>query len=156
MSNTNLPVKTEDSFIAETEVMDLSKLKDNQFLVAVSQGERSRPKFVSTTVRGPFSFVEMCEEVGVMWKEEQHHAKVLFVEKDRNKALKCLDENTVDYIECHYADIITEAMLDGVFDETKEYTCQAGVVEATVEDDPRLAKKALPAPTTEEAVDEDF
>jgi hypothetical protein len=141
MSDTNLPVKSGAEFMAEAEVMDLGSLKEKQFFVAVSQGDRSKPKFVSTTVRGPFNFVEMCEEVGVMWKEEQHHAKVVFIEKLRTAPLKCLDENTVDYIECHYADIITEAMLDGVFDEIKEYTCQPGIVEATAEDDPRLAKK---------------
>jgi hypothetical protein len=126
--------KQENNFIAELETMDLSAIKDRQFLVAVSTGDRNKSKFLSTTAHGPYDFTEMCEEVGLMWKDLQHHAKVVVLEKDRNKAITTLDENTVDYIECHYADIIAEAMLDGVFDEGKEFTCCAGVVAATDED----------------------
>lgn len=128
MSNQDLPVKSGEDFLAETEVMDLSPLKDQLFLVAVSTGERSKGRFLTNTPHGPYSFVEMCEEVGTMYQEHQHHAKVVVLEKARTKAVKHLDENTVDYIECHYMDIIAEAMLDGVFDD-KEFTCQAGIVE---------------------------
>jgi hypothetical protein len=86
----------------------------------------------------------MCEEVGVMWADHQHHAKVTVLEKDRNKPSKFLDENTVDYIEAHFTDIVTEAMLDGVFDEEKEYTCRAGVLETDGSDDPRVPKEEMP------------
>lgn len=127
MSDNNLPVKTTEEFLAENEVMDLSPLKSELFLVAVSTGDRNKSKFLSTTVRGPYSYTEMLEEVGVMWKEQQHHAKAVILSKDRNARLKTLDENTVDYIECHYLDLITDAMLEGAFD--KEYTCRAGIVE---------------------------
>jgi hypothetical protein len=127
MSDSNLPVKTTEEFLAENEVMDLSPLKSELFLVAVSTGDRNKSKFLSTTVRGPYSYTEMLEEVGVMWKEQQHHAKAVILSKDRNARLKTLDENTVDYIECHYLDLITDAMLEGAFD--KEYTCRAGIVE---------------------------
>ena len=126
--------KQENNFIAELETMDLSSIKDRLFLVAVSTGDRNKSKFLSTTAHGPYDFTEMCEEVGLMWKEMQHHAKVVVLEKDRTKAITTLDENTVDYIECHYADIIAEAMLDGAFDDTKEFTCKAGTVMATDED----------------------
>lgn len=140
----NLPVKSSDDFIAECEVMDLSDLKDKMFVVGVSQSDRSGPKFISSTMRGPYSFVEMCEEVGIMWAEHQHHAKVTILEKARDKASKFLDENTVDYIEAHFTDIVTEAMLDGVFDDVKDYTCKAGILETSGEDDPRKEKEEMP------------
>jgi len=126
--------KTDNNFIAELETMDLSELRDKIFLVAVSTGDRNKSKYLSTTAHGPYDFTEMCEEVGMMWREQQHHAKVAVLEKDRNKALVTLDENTVDYIECHYADIIADAMLDGAFDSNKEFTCSAGFIDATNED----------------------
>jgi hypothetical protein len=149
-SENKLPVKSSDEFIAECEVMDLADLKDKSFVVGVSQADRNGPKFVSSTMRGPYSFVEMCEEVGVMWAEHQHHAKVTILEKDRNKASKFLDENTVDYIEAHYTDIVTEAMLEGIFDEDKEFTCRAGIVETTTDDDPRVPKEEMPDTLGEE------
>lgn len=135
-NNANLPVKQSDDFIGELEVMDLSELKDKTFLVAVSSGDRSKSKFVSTTIRGPYSFAEMCEEVGTMWAEEQHHAKVIIPSRDRKQPIKSLDENTIDYIECHYLDIITESMLEGLIDD-KEYTCRAGITEDDGSEDPR-------------------
>jgi len=135
-----LSVKTGDDFIADCETMDLSKLHDETFLVGVSQGDRNGPKIISSTIRGPFSFVEMCEQVGMMWCVELHHAKVMILEKDRNKLVHLLDENTSDYIEAHYDTIVTDLMLGGVFD-TKEYTCQAGIHAASGDDDPIQAAK---------------
>lgn len=146
MSNSNLPVKSGEDFVGELEQMDLSELKDKTFLVAVSNGDRNKSKFVSTTVRGPYSFAEMCEEVGTMWANEQHHAKVIIPERDRNKPIKTLDENTVDYIECHYLDIITEAMLEGMLSDDKEYTCRAGIIDDDFSLDPTKQK-----PGTEDA-----
>jgi len=133
--NVNLPVKTGDDFVGELETMDLAELKGKDYLVAVSSGDRSAVKFLCSTIRGPYSFEEMCEQVGFMWREHQHHAKVLVCQKDMKAAPVLLDENTVDYIEAHFQDIITEAMLDGIFDD-KEYTCRAGVVEGSNEDNP--------------------
>lgn len=138
----DLPVKTTDEFFADAEVMDLSELKDKMFLVAVNTGDRSKAKFLTTTVRGPYSFPEMCEEVGTMWNTQQHHAKVVICEKLRNKAVKTLDENTVDYIEANYLDIITESMLEGMFDEGKSYTCKAGIVEADLKEEPKKVEEA--------------
>lgn len=129
----NLPVKTSEDFVAEFETMDLTDLKDRQYVVAINQGDRSGPKFVCSTVKGPYSFEEMCETVGVMWRKHQHHAKVVILEKEADKPTKILDENTVDYIEAHYEDIVTESMLGGVFDDVKEYTCRANIVEAKQE-----------------------
>lgn len=134
--NLNLPVKSGDDFVGELETMDLSELKSKKFLVAVNQGERSGVKFVCSTIRGEFSFEEMCEAVGTMWKEHQHHAKVIVLQKDLSAKPIFLDENTIDYIEAHFQDIITESMLDGVFDEDKDYTCRAGIIVGDGSDNP--------------------
>lgn len=141
--NMNLPVKTGDDFVGELETMDLSALKGEQYLVAVSSGERSGVKFVCSTVRGVYTFEEMCEAVGVMWKEHQHHAKVVVLQKNQAAATKYLDENTVDYIEAHFEDIITESMLDGVFDEDKDFTCRANVIEGDNTDNPLAVENNL-------------
>lgn len=139
--NMNLPVKTGDDFVGELETMDLSAIRTDSFMVAVNQGERSGVKFVCSTIRGPYSFEEMCQAVGVMWKEHQHHGKALICQKDPAAAPKYLDENTIDYIEAHFEDIITESMLDGVFDEDKDFTCRAGVVEGDNSDNPLASPK---------------
>lgn len=136
----NLPVKTTEDFIAECETMDLSALKEGSFLVAISQGDRNKPKFVSSSVRGPYNFTEMCEQVGMMWRDHQHHAKVTILEKDPEKPAAFLDENTSDYIECHWETIVTESVLDDLFQEDKEFTCRAGLTTDT-EDDVRFKEK---------------
>jgi hypothetical protein len=133
----NLPVKKGDDFIGELESMDLSSLKDKVFIVGVSTGDRNGPKMITSTIRGPLTFVEMVEQIGCTWQEHQHHAKAMILEKDMKVRPKFIDENTADYIECHYMDIVTEAMLDGVFDEDKTFTCQAGLNDISPEEDPR-------------------
>lgn len=140
MSNANLPVKAGDDFVGELETMDLSELKGKQYLIGISSGDRNKIKFLPSSIRGPFSFEEMCEQVGLMWQEHQHHAKVIVCSQDMRKAAVNLDENTVDYIEAHYQDIITEAMLDGAFDD-KEFTCRAGLNEDSGEDNPLVNKQ---------------
>lgn len=140
--NVNLPVKTGDDFVGELETMDLTELKGKDYMVAVNQGDRGGVKFVCSTIRGPYSFEEMCETVGVMWREHQHHAKVIVCQKDQKTKPVLLDENTIDYIEAHFQDIITESLLDGVFDEQKDYTCRAGVIEGSNEDNPLAPENA--------------
>ncbi len=144
--NDELPVKSGDDFIGEIEVMDLSKLKELTFIVSVSKGDRNKCQVLASTIHGPYNFFEMCEEVGSMWKEHQHHAKATVLGKNSKKTPKFLDQNTIDYIEAHYFDIITEGMLNGEFDEQKEYTCQAGIVEADNYDDPTKPPQ-IEAPT---------
>jgi hypothetical protein len=146
-NNLNLPVKSGDDFVGELETMDLSSIKGDQFLVAVNQGERSGVKFVCSTIRGPYTFEEMCEAIGVMWRKDQHHGKAIILQKDQSAAPKYLDENTIDYIEAHFEDIITESMLDGVFDEDKDFTCRAGVVEGDNSDNPLAKKEETELPT---------
>lgn len=153
-NNLNLPVKQGDDFIGELETMDLSSLKSQSFMVSVNQGDRNGVKYLCTAQRGPFTFEEMCEAVGVMWKEEQHHAKATVCEKDFKAKLKFLDQNTIDYIEAHFQDIITESMLEGVFDDDKEYTCRAGVIEDSNEDNPLAEENKKVEASSEE--DEDL
>jgi len=136
----DLPVK-KDNFLAEAETMDLSEIKNETFMVAVSRGDPDDVKYICSTIHGPYDFTTMVQEVGDMWNTHQHHAKVIICEKDPNKQIQMLDGNTIDYIECHATDIITEAMLEGAFDE-KEFTCKAGIVSEEESTDPRHQKKA--------------
>jgi len=136
ITNDNLPV-IKENFLAEVEVMDLSKIKDNKFLVAVSTGKPEGVKFLSTTVHGPYDYIEMVQEVGIMWNDYQHHARVILLSKDSKQKVVSLDENTLDYIECHYNDIITEEMI-GAFNQ--DFTCQAGISMEEESTDPRHIK----------------
>ncbi len=129
----------DSNFLAEVEVMDLSPIRDKTFLVAVGTGAPDKVKFLCSTIHGPFNFTEMVQEVGEMWVTQQHHAKVIVASKDNTKAVEILDENTIDYIECHYSDIIMEEMLGGAFDP-KPFTCKAGTSARTDTPDPRHAK----------------
>jgi hypothetical protein len=127
---------TNDNFLAEVEVMDLSPIREKVFMVAVGTGAPDKVKFLCSTIHGPFNFTEMVQEVGEMWTNHQHHAKVIVPSKDSSKPVEILDENTIDYIECHYADIITEEMLGGAFDP-KPFTCRAGTTNKADVLDPR-------------------
>ena len=129
VSTTNIdPVsKEEKEFLAEIEVMDLSPIKDKTYVVAVGLGDPNKVKFLCSTIHGPYTFTEMCQEVGEMWVQHQHHAKVIIMEKDPKSRVLLLDANTIDYIEAHYVDIIMEETLAGFQD--KEFTCSAGTIE---------------------------
>ena len=117
----------EREFLAEAETMDLTPIKGATFGVAVATGDPNGVKYLCSTMHGPYNFTEMCQEVGDMWVQHQHHAKVILLSKDPKSRVKMLDENTVDYIEAHFVDIIVEEALAG-FDD-KQYTCTAGTVE---------------------------
>jgi hypothetical protein len=149
--NDNLPVK-KDNFLAEAEVMDLSKLRDKVFAVAVSTGAPDGVKFLCSTLHGPYNFTEMLQEVGDTWQQHQHHCKVIVLDKDVKNKVQFLDANTVDYIELNYADIIVEEMLGGAFSEPKDFTCQAGIVSEESSSDPRNQQKVLTAPEDEDAL----
>lgn len=121
-------VSTEEKeFLAEVEVMDLAPIKGKTYIVAVGTGDPNKVKFLCSTIHGPYDFTEMCQEVGEMWNKHQHHAKTIIMEKDMTKKVLLLDENTIDYIECHYVDIIMEEALASF--DNKEFTCTAGTIE---------------------------
>jgi hypothetical protein len=128
------PVSEEQrEFLAEIEVMDLTPIKGKTYMVAVGTGDPNKVKFLCSTVHGPYTFTEMCQEVGNMWVQHQHHAKVVILEKDATARVLLLDANTIDYIECHHSDIIMEEFLAAV-EEPKDFTCVAGTVEEPVEE----------------------
>lgn len=132
----DLPVNKSDDFIGEFECMNLDELRDKRFLIAISTGKREQGRFISQTIRGPYDYWEMLEEVGYMFQEEQHHAKVIITNKERDKPNKFLDENTTDYIEANWVSLSAEVLLE---DEDKEYTCRAGINTTDPNDDPRTA-----------------
>ena len=133
-----MPSEAEDKeFLAESEVMDLAPVRGGSFCVAVATGAPNGVKYLCTTLHGPYDFAEMAQEVGEMWVTHQHHAKVIRLDKDPKKRVQFLDENTVDYIEAHYVDIIMEETLAGI-PEDRQYTCEAGIVEEP-EDKPKDA-----------------
>jgi len=141
MSDVLTEEQQNDNFLAEVEVMDLAPIRDKTFVVAVATGDPNKVKFLCSTIHGPFNFTEMVQEVGEMWTQHQHHAKVMILSKDSTKPVEMLNENTIDYIECHHVDIITEEMLGGAFDEEKKFTCVAGTTAKTDVVDPRHNKK---------------
>ena len=121
-------VSTEEKeFLAEAEVMDLTPIKGKTYAVTVGTGDPNKVKFLCSTIHGPYDFTEMCQEVGEMWVQHQHHAKVINMEKDPKSKVLLLDANTIDYIEAHYQDIIFEETLSTF--EAKEFTCVAGTIQ---------------------------
>ena len=112
--------------IMDFENMNLSALKDKTYVVAVSTGDRSKCKILASTLHGPYDFLEMVEAVGNMWVTHQHHAKVTVLEKDVEKLTNFLDENTTDYIEAKWQEIISDTILLGD-DADKKYTCEASI-----------------------------
>lgn len=124
------PVTQDEDYCAELDgrKMDFSYLRDRMFIVAVNTGPRNKPKLLASTMRGPFSFPEMCEAVGTMYQREQHHAKVYVLEKDFKKGTFFLDEGTMDYIEAYWEDIVfAEQFEAAVFDENED-VIQAGSI----------------------------
>jgi hypothetical protein len=117
-----------EEFNPLTAVVDLTPYHDNQFLVAISTGDRDKGKFLCSTIRGPYSFDEMIGEVGDMNASDQNNAKVYILEKNRKKKAIFFDKNTTEYIQFNYQDILMDRMLGGAFD--KKVTHQAGVIEA--------------------------
>ena len=118
----------------EFEEMDLTELYDQVFLVACSTGDRNKAKYIPETICGPFNFYEMVEVVGNFYQEQQLHAKAMVPSKKMGHAPKILDENTIDFIEARYMDIVADGLLGGYIFEAKEYTCKAGFVNKEEED----------------------
>ena len=86
---TDTPITQSDKFIAELHngEMDLSKLYDKLFIVAVSTGDRNRCKLLASTIKGPFDFCQMAERVGQMWEKEKHHPKVVIITQEEEVAV---------------------------------------------------------------------
>lgn len=120
----DLPVADPDSFVGEWHEMDLTELKDKTFMVALSTGDRAKPKFIPESICGPLDFFEMVEAVANVHMEQQLHAKVMITSKKFGTRPQVLDACTIDYIEAKYTEILMEALLTGELG--KKYTCRAG------------------------------
>lgn len=111
---TSCPVTQDPDYCAELDgrKIDFGYLVEKTFLVAVSTGDRNKPKLLASTMRGPFEFYEMVEAVGCMFQREQHHAKVYVLEKDFNVGIAFLDEGTIDYMEANWQEIVSCGILE--------------------------------------------
>ena len=138
----DLPVKKDENFVGEFETMNLNELRDKNFMVAVRTGDAEKCKYLCGTLHGPYDFTEMLDEVGTMWVEHQHHAKVLICTKERAKRMEFLDGNTIDYIEANYENLIMNEVLEGIV-LNEDYTCRAGINEVDDEEDFRFEKPLL-------------
>ncbi|NVM33960.1 MAG: hypothetical protein HWN81_00090 [Candidatus Lokiarchaeota archaeon] len=136
----DLPVNKDENFVGEFETMDLNELRDKQFMVAVATGDPEKCKYLCGTLHGPYEFTEMLDEVGSMYLEHQHHAKILICGTDKSKRLNFLDRNTIDYIEANYEDLIMNEVIEGIV-LNDEYTCKAGINEVTDDEDFRFVEK---------------
>jgi hypothetical protein len=103
----------------EFEEMDLTELQDQIFMVACSTGDRNKPKYIPETICGPFNFFEMVEVVGNFYEQQQLHAKAMVPSKEMGVPPQILDENTVDFIEARYMDIVADGLLGGAIMESK-------------------------------------
>lgn len=122
----DLPVANPQTFIGEFAEMDLSEIKDKVFLVALSTGDPTKPKFIPESVVGPLDFFEMVETVANIHMDQMLHAKAMIPSKKFGIKPQVLDACTIDYIEAKYAEILMEALLTG--DLEKKYTCKAGFI----------------------------
>lgn len=126
-------VEGENPFVAEFEVCDLSPLKGKTFLVAVSTGPRDKAGFLPSTIRGPFDFDGMVEDVGRMYESEQHHAKAFIASTNRKAPMEFVDENTTSYIEAHWENILVDSALQEAISGADNFTFTAGTITATEE-----------------------
>jgi len=110
-------------FIGEFENMDLSELKDKQFMVAISNGKRDEYGFLCSSLIGPLSFVQMVDNVQNIFKNEVLHAKAMICGLEFGSHPKFLSENTIDYIEAKGDQIITDETFGSTDDK---FTCKAG------------------------------
>lgn len=131
-------------FVGEFANMDLSPLKDKLYMVGVATGDNQKGRFLCSSAHGPYDFLEMVQEIGMMWAEHQHHGRAIILEKDNKKRVRFLDANTIDYIEANYENIIAESVLeDALAQSPTEYTHTAGFTDITFDADqnPQLQEK---------------
>lgn len=110
----------------EFEEMDLSELRDQIFMVAMNTGPRSENQYMCSSLCGPLEFYEMCETVGQIFEDQMIHPKVMICSKEFGHEPKLLDENTVDFIEARYKDIVMDGLLGGELFDQEGFTCKAG------------------------------
>lgn len=124
------PITQQEDYCAELDgrKMNLEKLRDHSYMVAVSTGPRNKPKLLSSTIRGPFNFVEMVEAVGSMYEREQHHAKAFQLQRSFDEPIFFLDEGTIDYLEANWKDILFEEEFEAAVFGEDEDVIPAGII----------------------------
>jgi len=132
-----------DDFIGEFAVMDLTPLKDKLYMVSVGTGEPGKGKFLCSSPHGPYDYLEMIQEVGMMWAEHQHHACAILLTKNNKERVKVLDARTIDYIEAQWENIIAESILEDALAEPPAFTHTAGFSDVTFDAaaNPQLQEK---------------
>jgi hypothetical protein len=132
-----VPFTQDPDYCAELDgrAMDFSKIQNKMFVVAVHTGDRNKAKLLASTIHGPYDFYEMVEQVGSMYATEQHHAKVLTLDKDCKKAPILLDEGTIDYIEANWQDMLTTGLLEQALLGDDVESIPAGTIEVTKENE---------------------
>lgn len=123
-----------EGFIPEIETMDLSKIRDKQFVVGISTGNRDAFGMLISTLRGPYDFIEMIDVVRDMWFTQMNNAKVIILNKDFTQKLEWLDAKTIDYLISKGDQVIVEEFL-----LSPNYTCEVGIVRDQEETDGTLS-----------------
>jgi hypothetical protein len=156
---TTINKTSDEGFIAEFANMDLEPLRGKTYMVAVNTGPRDKGRYLTSTAHGPYEYLEMVEEVGYMWEQHQHHAKVIIMDKDRTKPIQFLDEKTIDYIEAHWQDLVAEGIIEDAILQQGDFTHTATILSADKTEDPRnpLEEEKSTAPaTTQDDEEEDL
>ena len=132
-----VPVTQDESYCADLDgrAMDFTKLLNETFIVAVSTGDRNKPKLLASTIHGPFDFYEMVEQVGCMYARDAHHAKVYTLVKEADKPVMFLDEGTIDYIEANWESIIVDGILESALVDNGDGIIDSGAITVSKEDE---------------------
>lgn len=131
----NLPTGDQvENFVGDFEEMDLSELQGKMYGVAVGIGTRDTRMFMCDSLMAPLDFWQMIEAVGMIYTEQQIHAKAFILKQKLDEKAVFLDEFTIDFIEARYMDILAEGMLNDSLDSEKQFTCRAGFIQDEPED----------------------
>ena len=110
-------------FIGELETMDMTELLDKTFIVFQRSVDSRIDSIAASTASGPYTFLEMVETVGLFYKSYVAHLTVGVVTKNVTEPMLVLSDETIDYIEANYLDIIAQHSLG--LPDPAEYTCKA-------------------------------
>jgi hypothetical protein len=113
------------AIIPAFENMDLTELKDKQFLISILTSKQDDVPYVSSLIKGPFSFYEMAEVCGDIWENKNRHPFVIIASKEFSEKIQYLDEDTIDYLESRWKDIVVDGFIEDILQT--DYTCKAGV-----------------------------
>jgi hypothetical protein len=115
------------AIIAAFENMDLTELKDKTFLMSIKTNKSDDVPYVSKLIKGPFYFYEMVEMCGQIWENQNRHPFVIIASKEFSEKIQFLDDDTIDYLETRWKDIVTDGFLTDILNG--DYSCKATIVE---------------------------